>query len=222
MHRIITGLILLVTMAFPASRNLPAEEKENVIALPPVATKGEVSLEELLWKRRSVREFDSRPLRTVEISRLCFAASGISDTTRGFRTAPSAGALYPLELHVVNREGRYRYLPEKHALSLEKSGDLRKALMKAALSQKSIDSAPCVFIISAVYERTRKKYGDRTERYVHMEAGHAAQNLLLQATALGLGGVPIGAFQDEAVKQALELRAEEAPLYLIPVGTPAK
>jgi SagB-type dehydrogenase family enzyme len=222
MRRIITGLILLVAMAFPASRNLPAEEKGNIIVLPPVATKGEVSLEELLWKRRSVREFDARPLGTDEISRLCFAASGISDKGRGLRTAPSAGALYPLELHVVNREGRYRYLPEKHALSLEKSGDLHMALMKAALSQKSIDSAPCVFIISAVYERTRKKYGDRTERYVHMEAGHAAQNLLLEATALGLGGVPIGAFLDDAVKQALELRAEEVPLYLIPVGTPAK
>jgi SagB-type dehydrogenase family enzyme len=222
MRRVITGLFLLVAMASALPWNLLSEEKENIITLPPVATKGNVSLEELLWKRRSVREFGSRPLRMDEISRLCFAASGISDKGRGLRTAPSAGALYPLELHVVNREGRYRYLPEKHALSLEKSGDLRKALMKAALGQKPIGSAPCVFIIAAVYERTRKKYGERTERYVHMEAGHAAQNLLLQATALGLGGVPIGAFQDDAVKQALELRAEEAPLYLIPIGTPAK
>jgi SagB-type dehydrogenase family enzyme len=188
--------------------------------LPAPSKRGRVSLEETLARRRSVREFTREPLSDEELSQLLWAAQGITDPA-GYRTAPSAGALYPLEIYVATASGFYHYEPREHRLNRRSSHDLRPALCRAGLDQESLLEAPAVFVMSAVYERTAQKYGEaRTPRYVHMEAGHAAQNLLLEAVAIGLGAVPIGAFYDTQVQKALSLPAEEQPLYLIPVGHP--
>jgi SagB-type dehydrogenase family enzyme len=179
-----------------------------------------MSLEEALTKRRSVREYSENPLTSEEISQLLWSTQGITHPA-GYRTAPSAGALYPLEVYVVTPAGNYHYEPSEHRLNLYQQGDFRPELHTSALRQDAVLNAPAVFVITAVYERTEVKYGrERSPRYVHLEAGHAAQNLLLQAVALDLGGVTIGAFYDEAVKEALSLPDDHQPLYLIPVGHP--
>jgi len=179
-----------------------------------------MSVEEALRRRRSVREFREKLLTDQELSQLLWAAQGITDAA-GLRTAPSAGALYPLELYVSTPQGFYRYEPRGHRLRRSADGDLRPAIYRAALEQEAIRQAPAVLVIAAVYERTAFKYGQaRAPRYVHVEVGHAAQNVLLEAVALGLGGVPIGAFDDLALQKALGLPADHKPLYLIPVGHP--
>ena len=190
------------------------------ILLPKPQLEGTMSLEEALAERRSVREFSDKLLTLEEFSQLLWAAQGITHPD-GYRTAPSAGALYPLEVYVVTPEGIYHYDPDDHRLRLHNPGDVRPALHAVALQQDPVLNAPAVFVISAVYERTAKKYGkERSLRYVHLEAGHAAQNLLLQAVALKLGAVPIGAFNDGEVKKVLTLPVDQQPLYLIPVGHP--
>lgn len=192
----------------------------QVIVLPTPVLEGTLTLEEAIQKRRSVREFTAAPLTLPEISRLLWAAQGITDPS-GFRTAPSAGALYPLEIFMVTGEGLFQYEPQGHQLSFILQGDLRPRLHGAALDQDAVREAPAIFVITADYSRTSKKYGeDRTPRYVHLEAGHAAQNLLLEAVAIELGAVPIGAFNDNEVKEVLALPSNLHPLYLIPVGHP--
>ncbi len=179
-----------------------------------------MSVEEALARRRSIREFIPQKLTERELSQLLWAAQGITHPD-GLRTAPSAGALYPLELYVATASGFYHYEPRGHRLVQLSDRDLRASVRRAALDQEAITQAPAVFVIAAVYERTSRKYGaTRTPRYVHMEAGHAAENLLLEAVALGLGGVPIGAFDDDALQNVLALDANCRPLYLIPVGHP--
>ncbi|NLE44550.1 MAG: SagB/ThcOx family dehydrogenase [Chloroflexi bacterium] len=180
-----------------------------------------MSVEEALAQRRSVRSFIDQELSAEEIGQLLWAAQGVTDP-RGLRAAPSAGALYPIELYVLTPEGLYHYRPGSHSLGAVVAGDLREPLWQAALQQDALRDAPAVFVITAEYQRTAAKYGERAVRYVHMEAGHAAQNLLLQAVALGLGGVPIGAMRDEQVQRALSLPREHEPLYLLPVGRPAQ
>jgi SagB-type dehydrogenase family enzyme len=139
----------------------------------------------------------------------------------GGRTAPSAGGLYPLEIYVVTAQGAHHYVPDGHYLETQNDADLRGELMGAGLDQSAIGDAAAVFVIAGVVSRTEAKYGDRAERYVILEAGHAAQNLLLEAVALGLGAVPIGAFRDDEVAETLALPDGGQPLYLIPVGRPA-
>jgi SagB-type dehydrogenase family enzyme len=190
-----------------------------VIDLPTPRQDGTLSLEEAILQRRSVRAFTDQTLTTERLGQLLWAAQGITDP-RGFRTAPSAGALYPLELYVVSAEGLYRYRPQGHQLLQLTGEDLRSTVWQHGLQQGALRDAPTVFLVAAVYQRTANKYGERATRYVHMEAGHAAQNLLLQAVALGLGGVPIGAFHDDQLGEALSLPADHAPLYLLPVGYP--
>jgi len=198
-------------------KKMDLSQDNFVINLPSPAQKGKMSLEEALKKRESVRSFSSDPLTKEDLSQLLWAVQGITRNW-GARTAPSAGALFPLEIYVALKEGFFRYSPRGHNLVRIMQQDLRNTLSKAALGQNCIGEAPAVFVIAAVYERTSRKYGNRAERYVKMEAGHAGQNLLLQAVSLGLGAVPIGAFQDEQVQQALHLPVNHEPLYLIPVG----
>jgi SagB-type dehydrogenase family enzyme len=187
--------------------------------LPQARERGTLSLEETLTRRRSVRAFAPTPLSDETLAQLFWAAQGITDS-QGHRTAPSAGALYPLELYAATERGLFHYDPKGHCVETVKAGDVRSALKEAALSQDAVGEAPAVFMIGAVYERTAGRYRDRTERYVPLEAGHAAQNLLLQATALDLGAVPMGAFNDAAVARVLGLPKSLRPLYLIPVGVP--
>jgi SagB-type dehydrogenase family enzyme len=194
------------------------------VKLPAPQRDRSKAIEELLRQRRSVREFSSKPLELWQISQLAWAAQGVTDP-EGLRTAPSAGALYPLEIYMAAGNvrsltpGIYRYDPHDNDLTIILQDDKRRELCAAALSQSSVQEAPAVFIISAVYERTTAKYGERGIRYVHMEAGHAAQNLILQVTALGLSSVVIGAFSDAKVRRILALKNRETPLYLIPVGS---
>lgn len=207
-------------MSKPARR---ATSVKNNFQLPVPRHDSAISIESVMLARRSVREFATEALELWQISQLAWAAQGITGPDL-HRTAPSAGALYPLELYVavgnVNglAPGVYRYGLRQHELDVWAQDDKRRELFEAALSQSSILQAAAVFAISAFYKRTTAKYGDRGIRYVHMEAGHAAQNLLLQAAALGLGSVLVGAFSDEKVRQVLMLKQIEAPLYLIPVG----
>jgi SagB-type dehydrogenase family enzyme len=221
-----TLAILLVTLGGcpqPATTPAPSQEQAEVIKLPEPQYDSDVSLEQSLLERRSVRDYSGQPLTLPEISQLMWAAQGLTDP-RGFRTAPSAGGLYPLELHIVVGDvedlaaGVYRYQPDGHQLVKTADGDKRAELAEAALEQEWVEEGAVDFVFTAVYERTTGKYGQRGIRYVHMEAGHAAQNLCLQATALGLGAVTIGAFYDKEVSQLLNLPADEEPLYVIPVG----
>ncbi len=201
---------------------LMADSEKKDAALPKPAKSGKLSFEEVLAARRSVRRFKTDTLTREQISQLCWAAQGITEPKRGLRTCPSAGALYPLELYVVTPDGVEHYLPKTHSTEIHLAGDLRGKLQAASLGQQCVGTAPAVFVITAVTARTQKKYGDRAERYVMMEVGHAGQNILLQAQSLGLGAVPIGAFEDAKVADALSLPKDHVPLYLIPVGVPAE
>ena len=210
---------MVACTADPAASS-PSAASAVTTVLPPPAHSSQVSLEETLSNRRSIREYGDQPLTMTELGQLLWAAQGITGQS-GFRTAPSAGALYPLEIYLATAEGVFHYEPQRHQLKLMSQKDARPALYRAALQQEPVLRAPTVFILTAVYARTAQKYGsERSPRYVHLEAGHAAQNLLLQATALELGAVPIGAFGDTDVRKALGLPKDRQPLYLIPVGHP--
>lgn len=185
--------------------------------LPPPREQSATSLERSLADRHSVRSFTDEVLTEQEISQLLWSAQGINRSWGG-RTAPSAGAKYPIELFLVTAAETLHYVPDGHRASQVATTDLRPALMAAGLDQMAIGDAPAVLVVTGVVARTAEKYGDRAERYVFMEAGHVAQNVLLQAVALGLGGVPIGAFTDAEVSQVLGLPDGQIPLYLIPVG----
>jgi SagB-type dehydrogenase family enzyme len=184
---------------------------------------GSFSVERALLERRSIRKYMGEPLTLQEVSQLLWAAQGMTDP-RGLGTAPSAGALYPLEVYVAVGgvenlgEGVYKYRPQEHCLIKTLDGDKRGELSASALDQNCVREAAIDIGIAAVYERTTSRYGDRGIRYVHIEAGHVSQNVYLQATAMGLGTVAIGAFHDELVKKVLGLREDEWPLYLMPVG----
>lgn len=198
------------------------------INLPPPSQTGSLSLEEAIAKRRSVRDFLPQSISQPQLSQILWAAQGISNSGGGYRTIPSAGATYPLELFVVCglngveglADGIYHYRLDSHSLVLHHSGDVKLPLARAALDQEFIYQAPVDIVICALYERTLKRYGARGERYVHMEIGHAGQNIYLQAAALGLATVAIGAFDDEQVRQVLRLDKPFKPLYIMPMGKP--
>lgn len=199
------------------------EQYPQQVDLPEIDLSGEKPLPQLLQQRRSIREYGDDPLHPAELGQLLWAAQGITHP-EGLRTAPSAGALYPLELYVVIGNvagisaGVYHYEPDKHQLTLTARGDQRKVLARAALGQSWIADAAVVVVFTAVYKRTSRKYGPRGERYVHIEVGHAAENLFLQAVDLGLGTVVVGAFNDKTVAERLQLPAKAEPVILMPVG----
>ena len=198
-------------------------EEDSIMNLPEPRYDSDISIEQSLLQRRSTRSYTGEPLTLQELSQLLWAAQGITDS-RGFRTAPSAGALYPIELYVVAGDvenlspGVYKYQPDKHQLHRTMDGDKRTELAEVAIWQDCIAEGSAVIVFTAVYQRTTRKYDDRGIRYVHIEVGHAAQNLCLQATAMNLGTVTIGAFYDEEVAVLLNLPEDEQPLYIIPVG----
>jgi SagB-type dehydrogenase family enzyme len=211
------------TGVLPMNNGDAAQEKGDTISLPRPEYEGDFSVEQSLLERRSTRSYANEPLTLDEISQLLWAAQGITDAG-GHRTAPSAGALYPLEVYIVVGDveglapGIYHYLPEDYELELLGGGDMRDKLADAALSQSSVRDGAVSIVITAIYERTTDKYGERGIRYVHIEVGHAAQNICLQATAMGLGLVTVGAFHDEDVAEVLGLADDEKPMYIIPVG----
>lgn len=218
MKKVWKFLLLVAIMLF--SLNPAWGEKMNdadIIILPPPDIKGKVPLETTILKRRSIRSFTDQVLTLEQIGQLLWAAQGITDKS-GYRVAPSAGALYPLEIYVAKEDGLFHYIPEGHRLRRLSEKDLRKTLQSAALFQSWVGKAAVDIIICAVYERVTSRYGKRGIRYTDIEVGHAAQNIHLEAVALGLGSVPIGAFSDDAVAKALSLPEDEVPLYIIPVG----
>lgn len=198
------------------------------IKLPPPLLKGNVSLEETISRRRSVRTYRADQLSLYQLSQVLWAAQGITDARKGNRAAPSAGATYPLEIFAVIgkggvdgiAEGIYHYKFESHSLSLHRPGDLRSELSAAALGQRFITIAPASIIICALYQRTSQRYGTRAERYIQIEVGHVGQNIYLQARALGLATVAVGAFTDEEVWRSLEVEEQIKPLYIMPLGKP--
>ena len=205
------GAVAALAVSTSAPTSAPA------MTLPPPATTGHMSLEEALATRRSVRHFQSTPLTPKQIGQLCWAAQGVTEPKRGLRTAPSAMAKYPLELYVVTAEGARHYVPATHALEPCQGGDLRATLGR----QRTVAEAPAVFVFTAVPSRMGGRFPQRTQRWIDLEVGHDAQNLLLQAVALGLGAVPVGGYDEAAVAQALQLPEGQQVCYLVPVGTPA-
>lgn len=194
--------------------------------LPNAATTGKMSVEEAISKRRSRRSFSPKPLTLNQLAQFVWCAQGITDARRSLRAAPSAGATYPLEVFVAVgkggvaglAEGVYRYLPSEHALECTMKGDVRGEVAHAALDQESLAEAPVTVLIAADYERTARRYGERARRYVHIEVGHVGENIYLQAEALGLASVAVGAFRDTEVARAFGLTGGLEPLYLMPVG----
>ena len=204
-------------------QHMPKKTEVTTIKLPEPKYDSDTSVEEAMLKRRSVRSYKDEPLTISELSQLLWAAQGITDPD-GLRTAPSAGALYPLEVYVAVGNvtdlpsGIYKYNPHEHELLIITEGDMRDELSDVALGQASVGNGAAVIVFAAVYERTTIKYGERGIRYVHMEAGHAAQNIYLQAESLNLGIVVAGAFDDNDVKAIMNMKENEQPLYLMPVG----
>ncbi len=203
----------------------PEPQQPRVVALPAARLDGTVSLEEALSGRRSERDFAPAGISLAKIAQLLWAAQGIT-ASEGRRTAPSAGALYPLQVYVVASRvetlppGTYRYDALSHRLIRLSAGHKTAMLARAALNQDWIAQAAAILVVAAIEQRTTRKYGDRGVRYVFMEAGHAAQNILLQSVALGLGATVVGAFDDEGVRSVLGLARSERPLCLVPVGRP--
>jgi len=207
----------------------------QTIKLPNPQFKGDISVEEAMLNRRSVREFESKALHMQQISQILWAAYGITQEMNspsflrgGFKTAPSAGALYPLEIYVVAGNingldrGVYRYLPQGHQLMKTYDKDVRDDLAEAAINQDFIAQAPASLFYTAVYSRTTGKYGKRgEERYVCMDLGHSAQNVCLQVVAMNLGTCPVGAFDNRMVRNVLMIPDNEEPLYIMPIGYPA-
>ncbi|MDI6641699.1 MAG: SagB/ThcOx family dehydrogenase [Elusimicrobiota bacterium] len=204
--------------------------EDKIIKLPAPEYRGKVSVEEAIFRRRSIRRYKNDPLTLQEVSQLLWSAGGktIDGITGATRSYPSAGGIYPLEIYLVSGNvkglsaGIYRYNWKQHSLSLIKSGDVRNQLMLATYGQQMVSQAPVSLVFTAIYERTTRHYGERGRvRYVSMDLGHAGQNVHLQAEALGLGTVVIGAFHDETVKSILGIKTKkptEEPLYIMPVG----
>jgi len=242
-----SGLLILSLIISPGHLNpssacsrggAVAKPESGLIPLPAPRYDSQFSLEKALKTRQSVREYQEVPLTLAEISQILWAAQGFTRERKepptrwnpkyewqgGLRTAPSAGALYPMEIYLLAGRvdglpgGLFKYVPKNHALIKVTEADKRKELCLAALKQPQVEKAPAVILMAGVYERTSYKYGDRAERYVHMEAGSIAENIYLQATALGIGTVLIGAFNDEEVKKVMALPADESPLIIMPLG----
>ncbi len=201
------------------------EKINETIELPAPRHDGNVSVERTLRNRRSVRNLSTDAIGLTDLSQLLWATQGITDP-RGFRTAPSAGALYPLQLYVVIGNvtnlppGIYKYQANGHQLIQISAEDKRKAIARAAWGQRWVRNNAALVVFSVNESRTTRKYRRRGIRYVHIEVGHAAQNLFLQAQALGLGAAVVGAFSDDFVKEILDLPKNERPIYLMPVGKP--
>lgn len=207
-------LVLVIFLNF-----LPNGSAENmkIIKLTKPKLKGNVSLEEAISKRRSVRNFSSEKISEKDISQLLWACQGLTSSL-GLRAVPSAGALYPLEIYVAKEDGLYHYLPKGHELEKKSDKDLRSKLKAASLNQGYVEKAPLVIIICAIYERVTSRYGERGKMYTDVEVGHAAQNIHLEAVSLGLASVPVGAFSESEVSKILKLQGKEKAIYIIPIG----
>lgn len=215
----------LVAGAVLAAGGLTAEVGDDkavaggeAMALPAAQTSGGMALTEALAKRRTIRTLESRPLSAEQVAQLCWAAQGITQSEQGFRTAPSALHLYPLTAFVVDARGAYEYQPKAHAL--RRLEEVTPEQFKKAAGQEAVTAAPVCLVLAIDVEHMKPRCGDKAEQYSLLEAGHVAQNVLLQATALGLGAVPVGGLDEKKVAEAMKLPARLRPVYLLPVGYP--
>lgn len=219
------AFLLALALCTGAMGGVAMAGEDVAVSLPAPSLEGDVPVERALALRRSVRSFAPGPLPLSSVSQLLWAAQGITDPA-GHRTAPSAGALYPLEVYLVAGAvaglgpGVYRYDTRRHRLLLHSEGDSRAGVAKATFGQDWLAQAPAIIVIAAVVQRSARKYGERAARYVHMEVGHTAQNVYLQAVASGLGTTMVGAFNDEDIARVLELPRKTEPFGLLPVGRP--
>jgi SagB-type dehydrogenase family enzyme len=223
------GALALLSYFIPACSEViepaPAELLPGVgMVLPEPRKESDVSIEEALLKRRSIRTYKREALTLEEVSQLLWAAQGTT-SGRGFRTAPSASALYPLETYIVVGdvanldEGVYHYETRGHKLEKVLEGDYRPRLTRNSMGWYFVEGGAIYIVFTAIYERTTSRAGDEEgKKYVHMEVGHAAQNVYLQAVSLGLGTVVIGGFSSSRAREILQLPENETPLYFMPVG----
>jgi SagB-type dehydrogenase family enzyme len=199
-----------------------AASDTTIIKLSEPDLNGRISLEQAIKNRRSIRQFTVKPLKMNQIAQLCWSAQGITDEEEGLRAAPSAGAIYPIQLYVVLPDGLYLYYPADHTLEKQINSDIRPMLYAASFRQQVVQDSACIFIISASTKKIEAKYRGRGERFTCLEAGHIAQNIHLQAVTLGLGSVPIGDFAPKSVAAICKFPEELEPLYLICTGNPVK
>ncbi|MFC2061356.1 SagB/ThcOx family dehydrogenase [Elusimicrobiota bacterium] len=224
------AVITAVFIGFWGTGGLKGEyEKMNdIIKLPEPVIKGEISLEQAIYTRHSVRSYSNKPLTLEDVSQLLWAAGGerVDAVTSASRTYPSAGACYPLEFYLVVGKvegiepGLYYYQADRHALKSMIKGELRNTLTHEGYSQSVIKNAPATVVVTAIYPKTTKKYGKRGEKYVSMDSGYSGENIYLMAAARGLGTVAVGAFNEMGIKRVLRLHDNEVPVCLYPVGYP--
>ncbi|MGA2915500.1 MAG: SagB family peptide dehydrogenase [Sedimentisphaerales bacterium] len=213
-------LILLLFSNFAPAQPPAVEPVITTIRLPEPDLNGKISLEQAIENRRSIRQFTAEPLTVKQVGQLCWSAQGITEPNKGLRAAPSAGALYPMELYVVLSDGLYLYSPKTHSLEKQIDGDIRSMLRTAAFGQKTVQDSPCTFIIAGSIKKIEAKYRGRSERFACLEAGHIAENISLQAVALGLGSVPIGSFAPKSVAGVCRISEDLEVLYLVCTGNP--
>jgi SagB-type dehydrogenase family enzyme len=214
----VTTNILMLFIITTACAEKSGNGVKGMRKLPLPDTTGSMSLEKAIENRRSVRSFKDKSLNDKQIGQILWAAQGITGDRRGFRAAPSAGATYPLEVYMVTSSEIMHYVPKDHSVETIETGDYRGKIKAAALGQESVGEASAIVIITAISERTTKRYGQRAHRYIYTEAGHAGQNVLLQVVSLGLGAVPVGAFDEDKIAEILNCKGGETPLYIIPIG----
>ena len=216
----ILGVTLACFAALCMGQRRSRVTRGKIIQLTEPKVTGSVSFEEALARRRSVRQFISQPLNSTQISQLAWAGQGITDPQRGLRTAPSAGALYPIELYFATQEGVFVYQPQGHSLQQVLDQDVRGGLAAAAAAQQAVAQAGCDIIVAGSVRKLTARFRRDARKYMLLEAGHIAQNIQLQAVCLGLGSVTIGGFDISAVRKVSRLPRELEPIYIIRVGYP--
>jgi len=219
MKRLTIFIIILASFAIVClgqyrSRVLPRKPTLKIVQLTEPKLTGPLSFEQALAKRRSVRQFTSQPLKFIQIGQLAWAGQGITEPQKGLRTAPSAGAVYPIELYFATPEGLFVYRPDQHSLEEALNQDVRGRLGAVA-------NAPCDIIIAGSERKLVAKFRKEARKYMLLEVGHIAQNIQLQAVCLGLGSVTIGGFDIRGVRKVCRLPKNLEPLYIICVGYPA-
>lgn len=199
------------------------------IVLPKPKTKGRMSAEEAISRRRSIREYRRKPIALDRLSQVLWAAQGVTDLQDGHRASPSPGAKYTLELYVFVREGGvmgfpagvYHYEPTAHSITRIKPGDHTLALQSAARDQEQVGQAAAIIVVTSIFDRATPKYGERGIQYSIQESACAGENIYIQSTALGLGTVMMGAFDEDRVGQLVGAGKGEKPLLLMPLGAPS-
>ena len=213
---------MLFAFDAPAFCEVPKRPRAGalkVVQLPAPSLSGTVSLEEVINTRRSVRQFADKPLSFIQIGQLAWAGQGITDKERGLRAAPSAWAAYPIGLYFVTPEGLFVYQPDGHSLEQIASTDLRNQL-SSAVGQEALAEAACDIVIAGSVRKLAPKSGNKAEKFMLLEAGHVAENIQLQAVALKLATLPVGAFEPKNVSRVCGLPGDLEPLLIVAVGYP--